>query len=338
MKHDRRDRNTRSLTARAIGVLAVASALLSSNTASAQSASGTLIPWGNCGGATEQSAQTSRLAFWSGSFNSCGISGSGDSSAGNGYMTTFATLATDNTDWSSYGTAVRSQSGCFMFIRAAELNQIPQGLHHVVAEIGIHVSGDVSVSKVGPDGGCYGSVSWNARIMMYESDSTTGGHLTRDTNGTNDLVNMSDFTWAVSIRPAETIYVWMNAYAETGAGHTYQPGVHMITNSVCDFTSTLRWMGVQSVRGYDAQGNEIPLGPNFSMRLIDENSGIDLMQRATKPCRADVNHDGTVDAADLAAVLGAWGSGPGFTDINRSGNVDAADLAALLGSWGCVPE
>ena len=46
----------------------------------------------------------------------------------------------------------------------------------------------------------------------------------------------------------------------------------------------------------------------------------------------DLNCDGSVDAADLALLLGAWGtSGPG--DLNGDGIVDAADLAILLGSW-----
>ncbi|MFO0826665.1 MAG: hypothetical protein U0572_00820 [Phycisphaerales bacterium] len=47
---------------------------------------------------------------------------------------------------------------------------------------------------------------------------------------------------------------------------------------------------------------------------------------------ADLNGDGNVDAADLAVLLGAWGtSGPG--DLNGDGAVDAADLALLLGAW-----
>jgi hypothetical protein len=48
----------------------------------------------------------------------------------------------------------------------------------------------------------------------------------------------------------------------------------------------------------------------------------------------DVNGDGTVDASDLAIVLGSWGATSGPSDINRSGLVDAADLALLLGDWG----
>lgn len=48
---------------------------------------------------------------------------------------------------------------------------------------------------------------------------------------------------------------------------------------------------------------------------------------------ADLNCDGTVDAADLAILLGAWSTADPAADLDDSGNVDAADLAILLGSW-----
>jgi len=57
--------------------------------------------------------------------------------------------------------------------------------------------------------------------------------------------------------------------------------------------------------------------------------------------------DGTVDGADLAVLLGAWGRNPGspadLVDSNTfmpppDGTVDGADLAILLGAWGpCTP-
>jgi hypothetical protein len=48
---------------------------------------------------------------------------------------------------------------------------------------------------------------------------------------------------------------------------------------------------------------------------------------------ADLNCDGSVGAADLATLLGAWGgTGPG--DLNGDGTVGAPDLAILLGQWG----
>jgi hypothetical protein len=42
-----------------------------------------------------------------------------------------------------------------------------------------------------------------------------------------------------------------------------------------------------------------------------------------------------VGASDLAEVLNAWG-GP-IADLNGDGTTDAADLAELLGNWGDCP-
>jgi hypothetical protein len=54
-------------------------------------------------------------------------------------------------------------------------------------------------------------------------------------------------------------------------------------------------------------------------------------------CPADLDGDGLVGAADLSALLSAWGStgtAAGDADIDGDGSVGAADLAALLGAWG----
>ncbi|MBX3355557.1 MAG: VCBS repeat-containing protein [Phycisphaeraceae bacterium] len=54
-------------------------------------------------------------------------------------------------------------------------------------------------------------------------------------------------------------------------------------------------------------------------------------------CAADLNHNGMIDGADLAIVLGAWGSTgmPGIPgDVNRDGQVNGADIAQVLGGWG----
>ncbi|MFM1823638.1 MAG: hypothetical protein RI967_1904 [Planctomycetota bacterium] len=50
-------------------------------------------------------------------------------------------------------------------------------------------------------------------------------------------------------------------------------------------------------------------------------------------CPADLNCDGIIDGADLAALLSGWGSA-GVGDINADGNTNGADLAILLGAWG----
>ena len=57
-------------------------------------------------------------------------------------------------------------------------------------------------------------------------------------------------------------------------------------------------------------------------------------------CTGDVNGDGTVDAADLGALLALWGTNGNSSpraDANQDGIVDAADLGLLLGYWGDCP-
>ncbi|MBL9148233.1 MAG: hypothetical protein JNM94_06005 [Phycisphaerae bacterium] len=52
-------------------------------------------------------------------------------------------------------------------------------------------------------------------------------------------------------------------------------------------------------------------------------------------CPADFDQNGMIDGADLAALLGAWGS-PSH-DLDGNGITDGADLSVLLGGWGpCI--
>ncbi len=52
-------------------------------------------------------------------------------------------------------------------------------------------------------------------------------------------------------------------------------------------------------------------------------------------CPVDINNDDTVDANDLAMLLGDWGGCNACrADYNNDQLVDAADLATLLGAWG----
>lgn len=54
-------------------------------------------------------------------------------------------------------------------------------------------------------------------------------------------------------------------------------------------------------------------------------------------CAGDVDGDGEVRGADLAALLSDWGGAPSpklSTDVTGDGFVDGADLAAMLANWG----
>jgi hypothetical protein len=60
----------------------------------------------------------------------------------------------------------------------------------------------------------------------------------------------------------------------------------------------------------------------------DDGDGID--DEMDTP--ADLNNNGTIDATDLAILLGNWGE-PGVSDINANGSTDGQDLAILLNGW-----
>ena len=53
---------------------------------------------------------------------------------------------------------------------------------------------------------------------------------------------------------------------------------------------------------------------------------------ATVECPGDFDGNGVRDAADLASLLGAWGTPAG--DLDGDADTDAADLSILLGGWG----
>jgi hypothetical protein len=115
--------------------------------------------------------------------------------------------------------------------------------------------------------------------------------------------------------------------------------------------SVLGWDGVSPIKvcafinggGHDYLSNQVlgsigggcnlaePRAVNFesipgSQYFVVSNSG-------GSNCPADIDGNGTVDAADLSAVLGNWG-GSGVGDLDGNGVVDAADLSTILGAWG----
>ena len=51
-------------------------------------------------------------------------------------------------------------------------------------------------------------------------------------------------------------------------------------------------------------------------------------------CPADLDNNGAVDAADLAALLGDWDATGSPADIDGDGIVGASDLATMLSAWG----
>ncbi len=79
----------------------------------------------------------------------------------------------------------------------------------------------------------------------------------------------------------------------------------------------------------DEAGNDLNSNPAFGSPQAF------MRVRVFEPadCPADLDGDGQVGSADIAILLGAWGTaGPG--DLDGSGVVGSGDVAILLGSWG----
>jgi hypothetical protein len=62
-----------------------------------------------------------------------------------------------------------------------------------------------------------------------------------------------------------------------------------------------------------------------------------VAEPAVIACTGDLDGDGSVLGADLALLLGAWGTADAIADLNEDGTVDGADLAIMLGAWGACP-
>ncbi len=69
---------------------------------------------------------------------------------------------------------------------------------------------------------------------------------------------------------------------------------------------------------------------------ICANEATGLCASCAIPCPWDINGSGSVDGADLGALLGNWG-GAGTGDFDGNGIVNGADLGQLLGHWGNCP-
>jgi hypothetical protein len=107
------------------------------------------------------------------------------------------------------------------------------------------------------------------------------------------------------------------------------------SRSVLQGVSTLVW-------GYGqfafAVATEDPatqsLNADFSRWRLGELPVIATYASCPSLCPGDLDGNGTVDAADLSVLLGAWGATGGSADLTCDGIVNAADLGALLGGWG----
>ena len=89
---------------------------------------------------------------------------------------------------------------------------------------------------------------------------------------------------------------------------------------------------VEYANAADCNSNGSPDARDIALGISQDANANGVPDECAPPCPADRDGNGSVDAADLSTVLGAWGTAAG--DIDGNGTTDAADLSALLAAWG----
>lgn len=80
--------------------------------------------------------------------------------------------------------------------------------------------------------------------------------------------------------------------------------------------------------------------PGYVFGFTDFDLRIDNITITTiepTPCPADLDADGSVDAADMGILLARWGERRNAADLDGDGTVNAPDLGILLVGWGRCP-
>jgi hypothetical protein len=194
--------------------------------------------------------------------------------------------------------------------------------------------------------------SWNQVAAVCPTDGVT------PCNGALGSTSVTGWVWATREDVIELLSEWVPAIVKTGeaggAQYTLQGlGFFEVFNETsfsctvvgCSFgiagwTSTLVAGSATSAYTASVGAGYNPnyglFNANFAAPVTEISStrGVWMYLPAPTPsCPADLNDDGSVGPADLAALLNAWGSG-GAADLNGNGTVDGPDLAAMLSAWG----
>ena len=86
----------------------------------------------------------------------------------------------------------------------------------------------------------------------------------------------------------------------------------------------------------DCNANSVPDSCDIAAGAADED--LDTRIDSCEYAIGDFDLNGTLDAFDLAFILGLWGQmNPPYGDLDGNGVVAGGDLAALLAGWGTVP-
>ncbi|MBL9121918.1 MAG: hypothetical protein JNL80_18575 [Phycisphaerae bacterium] len=217
--------------------------------------------------------------------------------------------------------------------------------HVVMNDTGSHVESGVRFTPTS------GNANGHIVAGLYQPDGNPQGNQAMANNGTPNLVcanwvnlhvdaasgasfDLTSLQIGGTSNPEEA-QAWMWAGAVTFVGHRANGGQDLVhtfeMSSEWELTTvTLNWTDLASVDFLPAFDEENGSGPNSYEFTLD--SLVVTVHEA--PVTGDFDGNGSVDGADLAALLGAWGTANATIDLTGDGVVNGADLAVLLGLWG----
>jgi hypothetical protein len=102
--------------------------------------------------------------------------------------------------------------------------------------------------------------------------------------------------------------------------------------SQCPFANVLFGRGVDHP-GANLLTSGTPLNAEQQAAFNSLKAGLNALNADMAPCVGDINMNGAVGGADLAAMLSFWG-GPSVPDLNNDALTNGADLAILISAWG----
>ncbi|MBL9148228.1 MAG: hypothetical protein JNM94_05980 [Phycisphaerae bacterium] len=249
---------------------------------------------------------------------------------------------------------------------SAGMLQIPYVWHPEEGAFTLPVPGATGASRINGQGKIVGWIGGNSSPNSYVYDLATDTYMIMSTvfEGANTKTTATDIS-----ETGVVVGSRMSSNGQITHGYTWSPetGVTLLPLPPAGFqkyvapaginvagtvVGTIATMqGSQRAFVYDATHGVRDLNtlttpaPGFVMNaatavndngwIVGWGSGGGGMTRAfvLKPKIAgDLDGDGTVGPADLAILLGAWGTS-GAGDLNGSGAVDGEDLGTLLASW-----
>lgn len=178
------------------------------------------------------------------------------------------------------------------------------------------------------------------QIYLHDAETDEASLLSRDVNG--EPIN--GYIYDVAIDDAGTMvaFVCIGDLGIGGASDRQRAWrLNRVTGAIDEVSCGVVGSFNDEVLSIDISGDgaSVALSTWASNVLPFDNTHSEdvFVRRFDSAVLGDLDGDGTVNATDLAMLIGAWGSTTGDADLDADGVVGPADLAMLLGAWSSGP-